>query len=115
MPRQLRNDSEMNLLVGIVEMVLSQFCTLTVCSATSITSPSQSAWGRLTQSPIRTMSLDAICTLATSDRMVSRKTSMSTAASAPSPERKTTGERPASTATIATSAASHASRLATCR
>ena len=95
----------MNWLVGIVEIVLSQFCTLTVWSAMSITSPSQPAWGTLTQSPIRTMSLEAICTLATSDRIVSRKTSMSTAASAPIPDRKTTGDFPASTATITTAAA----------
>ena len=95
----------MNLLVGIVEIVLSQFCTLTVCSAMSMTSPSEPACGTLTQSPIRIMSFDAICMLATSDRIVSRKTSMSTAASAPSPDRKTRGDLPASTATITTAAA----------
>ena len=114
-PRQFLKDSLMNLCVGIVEMVLSQFWTLTVCRAMSITSPSALAWGIDTQSPIRIMSLDMICTLATNDRIVSLKTSISTAAKAPSPERKTRGERFRSTAAATIPAAMYASRLSTCR
>ena len=105
----------MNLCVGIVEIVLSQFWTLTVCSAMSMTSPSQFACGTLTQSPMRIMSFDAIWTLATSDRIVSRKISMRTAASAPRPERKNTGDRPARIATITTPAARWATSATTCR
>ena len=91
MPRQFLNDSVMNLWVGMVEMLLSQFWILTVWSAISMTSPLALAWGMSTQSPMRIMSLDMIWMLATSERMVSRKMRMRTAVSAPTPERKTRG------------------------
>src|SRR5690625_6609396 len=40
MPRQFLKGSVMKRLVGIVVIVLSQFCTLTVCKAMSMTKPS---------------------------------------------------------------------------
>ncbi|MND73553.1 hypothetical protein D3C80_651320 [compost metagenome] len=93
MPRQFLNESVMKRLVGMVVMVLSQFCTFTVCRAMSITSPSALSCGISTQSPTRMMSLEVICTLATSDSRVSWKISISTAAMAPRPERRISGER----------------------
>jgi hypothetical protein len=42
--------------VGTVTMVLSQFCTRTVCSETSMTSPSAPYFGISTHSPTRTRS-----------------------------------------------------------
>ena len=83
----------MNLLVGMVVMVLSKFCTLTVCRAMSMTSPSALSWGISIQSPTRMMSLLEICTLATRESRVSWKISSSTAAMAPRPESRISGER----------------------
>ncbi|MNZ87642.1 hypothetical protein D3C78_1065060 [compost metagenome] len=93
MPRQFLNESLMKRLVGMLVMVLSQFCTLTVCRAMSITSPSAFSAGISTQSPTRTMSLEVICTLATRESRVSWKISISTAAMAPRPESRISGER----------------------
>ena len=60
MPRQFLNDSLMSVYVGMVKMVLSKFCTLTVVSPTSITSPSAPCDGISIQSPRRTMSFRVI-------------------------------------------------------
>ena len=102
--RQFLKGSLMNFGVAIVETVLSQFCTRTWCRSMSITVPSASACGTSTQSPIRTMSFEVIWMLAASETRVLRKTSMSAAAAAPTPERKTTGERPRRMATMTTPA-----------
>ena len=48
-----------------------------------MTSPSALLFGILIQSPIRTVSLTAICTLATNPKIVSLKTKSSTADKAP--------------------------------
>ena len=85
MPRQFLNDSVTSFLVGMVVMVLSKFCTVMVCSAMSMTSPSAFWLGISIQSPMRTRPSPLICTLATSDRMVSWKISISTAVAAPRP------------------------------
>lgn len=100
MPRQLRKESEIRRLVGMVVMVLSQFCTFTVCRAISITSPSALSWGISIQSPTRTMSLELSCTLATRESRVSWKISMSTAAMAPRPDSRISGERSIRLATM---------------
>ncbi|MNT20260.1 hypothetical protein D3C72_1555640 [compost metagenome] len=73
--------------------VLSQFCTLTVCSAMSLTKPSALDCGISIQSPMRSMSLLVSCVLATSDNSVSLNTSSSTADSAPRPEIIHSGDR----------------------
>src|SRR3546814_1342998 len=52
----------------------------------SITSPSALYCGISIQSPTRTISFEVSCTEATSDRIVSLNTSISTAAIAPSPD-----------------------------
>jgi len=82
----------------MVVMVLSQFCTLTVFKAMSMTKPSAPACGISIQSPTRSMSLSPSCTPATKERMVSLNTSISTAEAAPSPESSSSGERLASVA-----------------
>ena len=104
MPRQFLNESLMSFLVGMVVMVLSQFCTFTVCSAMSITSPSAFCCGISIQSPTRTMSFELICILATSDSSVSWNTSSSTAIIAPRPDSRISGERSISVARISTAA-----------
>ncbi|MDT4890164.1 hypothetical protein FQZ97_1269680 [compost metagenome] len=71
MPRQFLNDSDIRRQVGIETMVLSKFCTLTVCSVMSTTSPSALHCGISIQSPTRSMSLLVSCTLATNDSRVS--------------------------------------------
>ena len=81
-----------------------QFCTLTMCRSMSITVPLAFACGNSTQSPMRMMSLEVIWMLAANESSVFRNTSIRTAASAPTPERKTTGERPRRMATITTPA-----------
>ena len=68
MPRQFLKLSLISRQVGMVVMVLSQFCTFTVCRAMSITSPSALSCGISIQSPTRSMSLPDSCMLATSDR-----------------------------------------------
>ena len=85
-------------------IVLSQFWTLTVWSATSITSPSAPYFGISIQSPTWIMSLPVSCTEATSDRIVSRNTSSSTAVIAPMPDRKSSGERSIKVATTSSPA-----------
>ncbi len=80
-----------------------------------MTSPSAFACGISTQSPMRIMSLDVSCRLATRERIVSRKTSMSTAVSAPRPEMKTIGERSATIETIHTPAVMKRKIFTTCR
>ena len=95
-------------------MVLSQFCTFTVWSATSITSPSAPNWGISIQSPTRTMSLLVIWTLATSDRIVSRKINRITAVMAPMPERKMSGERSRRVARMSTVAMIDTTIFTTC-
>jgi len=77
-----------------VEIVLSKFCTLIVCSAMSITSPSAGALGIVIQSPTRTMSLELSWIEATSDRIVSLNTRISTAAIAPRPDSSSSGDCP---------------------
>ena len=90
-PRQFLNDSSMNFDVGTVVIVLSKFLIFTVCNAMSITSPSALSFGISTQSPSRTMSLLAICTLATRDSIVSLNTNIRTAVMAPMPLTKIKG------------------------
>ena len=51
-PRQFFTDVVTIFDVGIVVMVLSQFCTLTVCKAISTTSPSAPYSGTSIQSPL---------------------------------------------------------------
>ena len=97
MPRQFLNDVSTSLYVVIV---LSQFCTFTVCRAISITSPSAPKAGASIQSPNLTSRLEAMVKLATRDRMVSRKTRMITAISAPMPDNNTHGDLPVSTAMV---------------
>ena len=113
-PRQFLKDSEMSLWVGIVVIVLSQFCTFTVCSATSMTSPSALNWGISIQSPTRTMSFEASCSDATKDRIVSRKMSRITAISAPILLRKKKGDWSASLATTTTPPMTNSVILAIC-
>ncbi|HEY4317243.1 MAG TPA: hypothetical protein VGN04_06560 [Herbaspirillum sp.] len=102
MPRQFLKASLIMRLVGMVVMVRSQFCTLTVCRAMSITAPSAFNCGISIQSPTRTMPLELIWTLATIDSSVSWKISISTAAIAPIPDSRISGERSASVAIINT-------------
>lgn len=71
MPRQFLKESVMSFRMGSVEMVLSQFWTLMVWSAISVTHPSAFWLGISIQSPIRTMSLEEICMAATTERIVS--------------------------------------------
>ena len=92
MPRQFLNDSLISLWVGMVVIVLSQFCTRMVCSAISTTSPSALYCGISIQSPTRTMSWVVSWMLATSDRIVSLKTSSRIAVMAPKPVSSTTGD-----------------------
>ena len=84
----------------MVVIVLSQFWTLTVWRATSITSPSAPYLGISTQSPTWTMLLLVIWMLATKLRMVSLKISSSTADKAPMPLRKIHGDLSRRTETI---------------
>ena len=114
-PRQFLNESLISFLVGMLVMVLSQFCTFTVCRAMSITSPSALSWGISIQSPTRTMSLELICRLATSDRMVSWNTRISTAIIAPSPDSRINGERSINVATISTPASVNTTIFSSCR
>ena len=102
MPRQFLNDSAISLWVGTVVMVLSQFWILTVCRATSITSPSAPYWGISIQSPTLTMSFAVSCTLATRPRMVSLNTSSRIAVIAPRPLSSSSGERSMTAATTIT-------------
>ncbi|OQA85285.1 MAG: hypothetical protein BWY27_01305 [Bacteroidetes bacterium ADurb.Bin234] len=67
----------------MVVMVLSQFSTLTVFRLMAVTSPSALNLGISIQSPIRTISLEDICTLATNPSIVSLKTNNKIAESAP--------------------------------
>ena len=98
----------------MVVMVLSQFCTFTVCRAMSITSPSAPTCGISIQSPTRSRSLEASCTPATKDRMVSLNTSISTADMAPRPESRISGERSTSAATITMAPKNISSNLPSC-
>ncbi|MNP37176.1 hypothetical protein D3C76_1306100 [compost metagenome] len=70
-PRQFLNDSDIKRQVGIEIIVLSKFCTFTVCSVMSTTSPSAPTCGISIQSPTRSMSLLVSCTPATNDSSVS--------------------------------------------
>jgi len=88
----------------MVLIVLSQFCTFTVCRLMSITSPSAFWLGISIQSPTRSMSLLDSCMLATSDSRVSLKTSISTAVIAPRPVSSTSGDLPINEAMITTPA-----------
>ncbi len=74
--------------------VLSQLRTLTVDSDTSTTSPLALCFGTTIQSPLRSILLAVSCTLATRPRIVSLKTSISTAADAPKAVRIATGVFP---------------------
>jgi hypothetical protein len=105
MPRQLRKLSSISLCVGIVVIVLSKFWIFTVCKAMSTTSPSAPNCGASIQSPTRIMSLEVSWTDATSDRIVSLNTSISTAAIAPRPDSSSSGDCSISAATIRIAAA----------
>ncbi len=105
MPRQFLKLSLVNFQVGMVTMVLSQFCTLTVFSAMSITAPSAPACGTSIQSPTRSMSLPSICSPAAKDLMMSWNTSISTADMAPKPDSTISGDLSASAAIMMTTAA----------
>ncbi|MNM82300.1 hypothetical protein D3C81_943270 [compost metagenome] len=100
MPRQFLNDSDINRQVGIETMVLSKFCTLTVCKVMSTTSPSAPTCGISIQSPTRSMSLLVSCTLATNDSKVSLYTNRITADMAPRPDSSNSGERSIRVATM---------------
>ncbi len=84
----------------MVVIVMSQFCTLTVCSAMSTTAPSAPSCGISIQSPTRSMSLEASCNPAVKDSSVSLNTSISTADIAPRPDNRISGERSISAATM---------------
>ena len=84
-PRQFFTDVVTIFDVGIVVIVLSQFCTLTVCKAISITSPSAPYSGTSIQSPLLIMLFWPICTDAIKDKIVSWKTNNRTAVRAPKP------------------------------
>ncbi|MOA11457.1 hypothetical protein D3C78_1314000 [compost metagenome] len=114
MPRQFLKLSLISFQVGMVVMVLSQFCTLTMLSAMSITKPSAPTWGISTQSPTRIMSFEPSCTPAVKDRMVSLNTSISTADIAPRPDSSSRGERSSSVATMSTAATMKTSSLVSC-
>ena len=103
-PRQLRKLSLISFQVGMVLMVLSQFCTLIVCRLMSMTSPSAFWLGISIQSPTRNMSLLDSCRLATSDSRVSLNTSISTAVIAPKPVSRTSGDLPINAAMMSTPA-----------
>ena len=94
MPRQLVNDSETNLYVGTVEIVLSQFCTFTVVKLISSTSPSAPWLGITIQSPMRIILFAINCTHATKPNIVSLNTNISTAAKAPIPTNRASGDLP---------------------
>ncbi len=115
MKRQFRNQSLLNAWVGIVVTVLSQFWIFTVWRAISTTSPSAPNFGISTQSPIRIMSLVAICMLATTERIVSLKTSMRTAVMAPKPPSSTSGDWPMAMATIRIEPSTYMKILKSCR
>ncbi|MNV86342.1 hypothetical protein D3C71_1803690 [compost metagenome] len=88
---------------------------MTVCKAMSITSPSAFWLGISIQSPMRTRPSPLICTLATSDRMVSWKINMNTAVAAPRPVIRCNSSTPTSTATMDRPATTNTTILATCR
>ncbi len=115
MPRQFLKESLIRRLVGIMVMVLSQFCTFTVCRAMSMTSPSALSSGTSIQSPTRTRSLEEICTLATRDSRVSWKINISTAAMAPRPDSRIRGERSMRAAIMSSVAMANTRILITCR
>ena len=79
-------------------MVLSQLRTLTVFKVISMTLPLALESGICIQSPICIMLFWVSWTPATKPRMLSLKTSMRTAAEAPSPVRRTVGDLSISTA-----------------
>ena len=114
-PRQFLNESLITFLVGMVVMVLSQFCTVTVCRAMSVTVPSAFWPGISIQSPTRTRPSLPICTLATKERMVSWKISMTTAVIAPSPVSTCRNFAPMSVAKIDSPASTNTASLTTCR
>ena len=109
------NESLISFLVGIVVIVLSQFCTVTVCRAMSVTSPSAFWLGIWIQSPSRTRPSLPICTLATNDRIVSWKISRVTAVIAPKPVRTWTNLAPIRVANTERAASTYTTILATCR
>ena len=96
-------------------MVLSQFCTVTVCRAMSITSPSAFWLGISIQSPIRTRPSPLICRLAANERIVSWNTSISTALAAPRPVSTCSRFTPARIAIAISAASTYSTILATCR
>ena len=85
------NESEIKAAAGIMVMVLSQFCTLTVVKVISITSPSALYFGISIQSPTRTISLADNWIPATNPRIEFWNTSSRTADSAPKPPRSMNG------------------------
>ena len=83
-----------------MEIVLSQFWIFTVFKVISCTMPSAVPLGKVTQSPMRSMSLTDNCMPATNPRMLSLNTNISTAADAPSPAKSFIGDLSINTATI---------------
>ncbi len=73
-------------------MVLSQLRTFTAVSDTSVTMPLAMVEGTTIQSPTCNMSFWESCSPATSPRILSLNTSISTAAKAPSPVSSATGD-----------------------
>ena len=100
MPFQLIKLSLTNTEVGMVVMVKSQFCTLTVVRLISCTMPSALRAGIDIQSPGLSISLTDTWMEATSPKMVSWNTSISTAAMAPMPRIRLIGFLFVSKATI---------------
>ena len=91
-PRQFLNGVVTRVYGGIIERVLSQLRTLTVLRVISSTLPLALPSGICIQSPSLIISFCASCTPATKPRMLSLNMSISTAAEAPSPVRRTVGD-----------------------
>src|SRR6056297_3334883 len=93
-PFQFWNDSEISAYVGTVEIVLSQFCTLTVWRVISCTTPSAFLLGIEIQSPGFTILLAESWMLETNPKMVSLNTRIRIAATAPNPAISAAGDFP---------------------
>src|SRR5690606_15714822 len=85
--------------VGMVTIVLSQFCTRTIFKLISKTSPSTTYFGISIQSPTRTESYADTCILATNPKIMSLNTSIKIAEAAPRETKNDQGELPVNTDT----------------
>ena len=83
-----------------MDMVLSQFCILTVFRLISCTVPLASPLGSCIQSPNRIISLADSCTPATNPKMLSLNISIRIAADAPNPANRVMGDLLMSTETV---------------